>query len=678
MTLTIRDDARREIQKDVNALTQSPRHHLIKVERARTYFPVIEKVFEEERIPDDFKYLVLQESALIADAVSVSNAVGFWQFKDFTAVEMGLRVDKDIDERLNIVSSTRAAARYIKKNNTVFDNWIYALQAYQMGAGGVMRSVDKGEYGKTSMQITSGTYWYVKKFLAHKIAFESSVTGPGQIRVVSYVNSTDRNLKDLAREVAVDETELLTYNKWAKKGLIPGDRQYTVMIPMKGDGIPPQPVTQQVASVTSAPAAAKPETTSALKGRTKINGISAIRPVANETPAALAARAGVEVGDFLKWNDISLRDRLQEDTYYLLGKKRTRATSNYHTAETGEDMWKISQRYGVQLKKLKRFNRMSGNELQPGTTVWLSSMKPKNAPEKTSAVAGPVVQVDDDKSFAWTADPSGESVNVVSEPVRESKSTPDGVQLERSNAGDQSVAVVTVAGVGASTTNESTEASNQTSKTEHHTSGGDPGSGPSLPAQNATSDIQTIEFAADTSNEDVSTSVVVTSSASTGTAAPGTPVTITPAGSIQSAASTPGTGATLPSVTVVTPPDSVGPLNPIPTPALKATHTVKAGETLYGIAKEHGVGVMDLVNWNDLNLQEGIKPGLVLKLRSPEQEQAIALAGNAITIEHVVKATDTLYSVARRYNVTIKELMDWNNKKDFNLAIGEKLIVKGR
>src|SRR6187402_767953 len=127
MTLTIRDDARKEIQKDVNALTQSPRHHNIKVERAKTYFPIIEKVFEEERVPDDFKYLVLQESALIADAVSVSNAVGFWQFKDFTAVEMGMRVDKEIDERMNLISASRGAARYIKQNNYFFNNWVYAL-----------------------------------------------------------------------------------------------------------------------------------------------------------------------------------------------------------------------------------------------------------------------------------------------------------------------------------------------------------------------------------------------------------------------------------------------------------------------------------------------------------------------------------------------------------------------
>ena len=104
MTLTIRDDARREIQKDVDALTQSPKHFQIKADRARTYFPVIERIFREENVPEDFKFLVLQESSLVADAVSVSNAVGFWQFKDFTAIEMGLRVDKEIDERMNIAA----------------------------------------------------------------------------------------------------------------------------------------------------------------------------------------------------------------------------------------------------------------------------------------------------------------------------------------------------------------------------------------------------------------------------------------------------------------------------------------------------------------------------------------------------------------------------------------------
>ena len=35
-------------------------------------------------------------------------------------------------------------------------------------------------------------------------------------------------------------------------------------------------------------------------------------------------------------------------------------------------------------------------------------------------------------------------------------------------------------------------------------------------------------------------------------------------------------------------------------------------------------------------------------------------------------------AVARQYGVTIKELMDWNDKKDFTLSVGEKLRVRAR
>ena len=58
---------------------------LLILDRVSIYFPIIEKILKEENIPDDFKYLSIQESSLISDAESSSNAVGFWQFKSETA-----------------------------------------------------------------------------------------------------------------------------------------------------------------------------------------------------------------------------------------------------------------------------------------------------------------------------------------------------------------------------------------------------------------------------------------------------------------------------------------------------------------------------------------------------------------------------------------------------------------
>jgi membrane-bound lytic murein transglycosylase D len=609
MTLTIRDDARREIQKDVDALTASPRHHNIKVERAKTYFPLIQKVFEEENVPDDFKYLVLQESALIADAVSVSNAVGFWQFKEYTALEMGLRVDKEIDERLNIVSSSRAAARYIKKNNFIFNNWIYALQAYQMGAGGVMKTVDKGESGAKSMEINSRTYWYVKKFLAHKVAFENAVKGEGETKVVPYENRSKKSLSDLAREISVNETELLQYNKWVKKGTIPEDRQYIVLIPMKGDGKPfklPETTGNTVASAQGGAAPVAAGAAMASKAaRIKINGINAVKAVAGESVSQLATRGGVTAGELAKWNDITTTTALVPDRYYLLGKKRARGTEAYHKVLAGEDLWAVSQQYGVQMKKLRRYNRLSSTDatLTAGTTLWLASVKPKDADKMTAPAE--VVQVDNGQTFSWGA--SGETEPTVS--VK-----PAAVPL---------ATVPSVAGTSSSSTPTTT-----------------PATGP----------------------------VVVQASTAASVLAE---KTLEPKDSVQNIQ---------PNAAVAVAPDTATQQTiEVVVPENKGEHIVKQGETLYAIAKQYNLAVMDLVNWNKLNLQEGIKPGQVIKLidSQPVEVETPAVAP-VKEIEHEVKSTDTLYSIARKYNVTIKELMEWNNKKDFTLSIGERLKIKSR
>jgi len=610
MTLTIRDDARREIQKDVDALTASPRHHNIKVERAKTYFPLIQKVFEEENVPDDFKYLVLQESALIADAVSVSNAVGFWQFKEYTALEMGLRVDKEIDERLNIVSSSRAAARYIKKNNFFFNNWVYALQAYQMGAGGVMKTVDKGESGAKSMEINSSTYWYVKKFLAHKVAFENAVKGEGETKVVPYENRSKKSLSDLAREVSVNETELVQYNKWVKKGTIPEDRQYIVLIPMKGDGKPFKLPETAAGTVASAQAGAAPVAAGAAIAskatRIKINGINAVKAVAGENVTQLASRAGVTASELAKWNDITITTALVPDRYYLLGKKRARGTEAYHKVLAGEDLWAVSQQYGVQMKKLRRYNRLSSTEapLTAGTTLWLASMKPKDADKMTPPAE--VVQVDNGQTFSWGA--SGET-----EPT---------VSVKPAAATVPPATAPSAAGTTSSSTPSTT-----------------PATGPAI-AQVSTATVP-VEKAPEPKD-------------SVQNIQPNAPAAMAP------------DTATQQTIEVVVPEN-------------KGEHIVKQGETLYAIAKQYNVAVMDLVNWNKLNLQEGIKPGQVIKLvDSQPVEVETPVATPVKEIEHEVKSTDTLYSIARKYNVTIKELMEWNNKKDFTLSIGERLKIKSR
>jgi len=394
MTLTIRDDARREIQSDVDALTRSPKYFGIKAERAKTYFPLIEEAFEEERLPLDFKYLALQESALIADAVSTSNAVGFWQFKDFTAVEMGLRVDNAIDERMNIASASRAAARYLKRCNHYFNNWIYALQAYQMGAGGVMRVVGDKDLGSRHMEITSETYWYVKKFLAHKVAFEG-VEGKPSLEVTIVPNAGGKSLSDLARESSIDEEKIREFNKWLKTDRIPDDRAYVVLLP-KGE----MAAGFNVLSVAAAAKIATPDKNAIVGPEQKeINGLPVIQARDGETLAALIARAEVSMSRFLSYNDMDIAMPVQRGQWYFLAKKKKAGPQELYTAGPNEDVWSVSQRFGVRMKSLLKYNDLEGQGSPiGGKTLYLTHHSLGSAvymPDSAIAV------LDAEGSFDW-------------------------------------------------------------------------------------------------------------------------------------------------------------------------------------------------------------------------------------------------------------------------------------
>jgi len=155
--LKISEGAKREIEETLDLLTRSQYHFQLKADRSNLYMHFVEEVLKQEGIPDDFKYLAIQEGEFIADAVSTSNAVGFWQFKKATAQELGLRVDNLVDERKHIIASTIGATKYFKRSNFVFDNWLLSLQSYLQGLTGTQRSVPEKYYGARKMDVNKKT-----------------------------------------------------------------------------------------------------------------------------------------------------------------------------------------------------------------------------------------------------------------------------------------------------------------------------------------------------------------------------------------------------------------------------------------------------------------------------------------------------------------------------------------
>lgn len=135
------------------------------------YEAMIRRILREEGVPEDLIYLCLVESGFTPRALSRANAVGLWQFIPATAVNYGLRIDEQVDERRDPIKATRAAARYLRSLRQTLGSWPLAMAGYNAGSGNVesaIRRANSSSYWLLAQRDTlpRNTRNYVAKILA--------------------------------------------------------------------------------------------------------------------------------------------------------------------------------------------------------------------------------------------------------------------------------------------------------------------------------------------------------------------------------------------------------------------------------------------------------------------------------------------------------------------------------
>jgi len=96
------------------------------------------------------------------------------------------------------------------------------------------------------------------------------------------------------------------------------------------------------------------------------------------------------------------------------------------------------------------------------------------------------------------------------------------------------------------------------------------------------------------------------------------------------------------------------------------TYVVKSGDTLYGIARKYNLSVDELKKLNNLS-SNNLSVGQVLKLSGSTTPSD--------TNYYIVKSGDSLYQIANQYNTTVDELKRLNNLSSNLLSIGQRLIL---
>jgi hypothetical protein len=237
-------DVRERLERELIVNSYRHSHTILNLKNSARYFPVMEKILKENGIPDDFKYLAVAESDL-RNATSSAGAKGIWQFMEGTAGDYGLEVTKEVDERLHLEKSTRAACQYLKRYKEKFGTWSLVAAAYNMGPAGLRNEMESQKMNSFyDLNLSEETNRYLFRLVAIKHVMEhpelygfdmksEQLYPPLDNYALVSVDSSIANLGEFAKQFGTSYRMLKVFNPWLKDNRLTNTKQkvYDIKVP---------------------------------------------------------------------------------------------------------------------------------------------------------------------------------------------------------------------------------------------------------------------------------------------------------------------------------------------------------------------------------------------------------------------------------------------------------------
>jgi membrane-bound lytic murein transglycosylase D len=301
------------------------------------YFPLFEESLASQNIPLEIKYLAVVESALNPRAVSRVGATGLWQFMYQTGKQYGLNINSYVDDRSDPLKASNAATQYMTNMYTIFGDWDLVLASYNSGPGNVAKAIRRSggqqNYWNIRKYLPKETQGYLPAFLATMYIFEyHKEHGIKPERAIANHFATDTimiknamTFKQISDLLDVPVAELQFLNPSYKRQEIPfvtGEHHF-LRLPV-----------DKIAVFTS--------------NEDKIYAYVQYEASKRERPyeSMLAAKDSTFTGRF-----------------------KTVSMLKYHKVRKGDSLSEISAQYGITMTELKKWNHIKGNKAPFGKNL---------------------------------------------------------------------------------------------------------------------------------------------------------------------------------------------------------------------------------------------------------------------------------------------------------------------
>ncbi|MBQ7018002.1 MAG: LysM peptidoglycan-binding domain-containing protein [Bacteroidales bacterium] len=364
------------------------------------YLPIFEEIFDYYGLPKELKAMAIIESALNPVAVSRARAKGMWQFMYRTALQYNLKINSYVDERLDPIASTHAAAKYLRDSYTIFGDWFLAISSYNCGVGNVNKAIRRAgsrDFWKIYPYLPRETRGYVPSFIAAMYMLEyykEHNLRPAQFNLPAHVDTfkVNKNLhfEQISAVIGIPVDELKNYNPQYIQNIIPGNSgdhilqlpfNYTVPFVEKErevyaykDSVYFNPITKE----------------SIRKNAATSNGGDQIHIVKRgETLGHIAMKYHVSVKNLMRWNGLTSKSVLRIGQRIRIyggsgpavssssgGSKSSATTSKsggyeWYTIKKGDTLLGIAYKFkGVSLNDILSLNGLTKNsKIYPGRKI---------------------------------------------------------------------------------------------------------------------------------------------------------------------------------------------------------------------------------------------------------------------------------------------------------------------
>ena len=167
----------------------------------------------------------------------------------------------------------------------------------------------------------------------------------------------------MSRKLSVSKQELKSLNKWINSDRIPNDREYAFLLPERKENL-----LKKISSTISTKVESFMESNFKSSIDQKVVNVVSKRTIyLNDLPAIIIDSTdnidritqlyNISQKSFFQFNDITKGHKLILGLPYYFTKKRRKGKVEVYLRKENEDLWKISQIFGVQLKSLKKYNK---------------------------------------------------------------------------------------------------------------------------------------------------------------------------------------------------------------------------------------------------------------------------------------------------------------------------------